>query len=37
MLLALVGVAASPLLERVLSAAANWRSALLVSVLERPG
>jgi hypothetical protein len=37
MLTALIGVAASPLLERLLSAAANRRSALLVSLLERPG
>jgi hypothetical protein len=36
-LTALIGVAALPLLERVLSAAANRRSALFVSLLERPG
>jgi hypothetical protein len=35
--MALIGVAASPLLERLLLAAANWRSAALVSLLERPG
>jgi hypothetical protein len=37
MLLTLAGVAASPLLERLLLAAANWRSAAVVSLLERPG
>jgi hypothetical protein len=37
MLMALIGVAASPFLERLLLAAVNWRSAALVSLLERPG
>jgi hypothetical protein len=36
-LTALLAVAALPLLERVLSAAANRRSALFASLLERPG
>jgi hypothetical protein len=37
MMMALIGVAASPLLRRLLLADANWRAAALVSLLERPG
>jgi hypothetical protein len=37
MLMALVGVAASRFLERLLSAPANLRPAAFVSLLERPG
>jgi hypothetical protein len=37
MLTALVGLAVSPALRRLMLAAATWRAAALVSLLERPG